>query len=181
MSIRNGLLSLLVDGPKYGFQLKKEFEEATGSFWPLNVGQVYTTLSRLVRDEMVTEEGGGDDTQKSYRLTERGRDDVRAWFSTPRPADTLERDELTIKVALAIATGQPHVIDLLQAQRTEATGVLQSLTRRKARLEPADLSQAIVLDAAVARLDGELRWLDLCEARLRQTNTHNSTSGGRTQ
>ena len=53
MSIKNGLLSLLLEGPKYGFQLKKEFEEVTGHVWSLNVGQVYTTLGRMVRDGLM--------------------------------------------------------------------------------------------------------------------------------
>ncbi|MDH4147522.1 MAG: PadR family transcriptional regulator, partial [Acidimicrobiia bacterium] len=53
MSIRHGLLALLSEGPKYGAQLRTEFEERTGATWPLNVGQVYTTLSRLERDGLV--------------------------------------------------------------------------------------------------------------------------------
>ena len=52
MSVRHALLALLSEGPKYGLQLRKEFEESTGEVWPLNVGQVYTTLQRLERDEL---------------------------------------------------------------------------------------------------------------------------------
>ncbi|ALU94863.1 hypothetical protein WQO_16930 [Streptomyces globisporus C-1027] len=48
MSIRHGLLALLERGPRYGSQLRTEFESRTGSTWPLNVGQVYTTLQCLV-------------------------------------------------------------------------------------------------------------------------------------
>jgi DNA-binding PadR family transcriptional regulator len=50
MSVRHSLLALLSEGPKYGFQLRQEFEASTGDVWPLNVGQVYTTLDRLERD-----------------------------------------------------------------------------------------------------------------------------------
>ena len=50
MSIRRGLLALLAQEPMYGAQLRTEFESRTGGTWPLNVGQVYTTLSRLERD-----------------------------------------------------------------------------------------------------------------------------------
>ena len=46
MSVRHALLALLSDGPKYGLQLREEFEANTGQVWPLNVGQVYTTLFR---------------------------------------------------------------------------------------------------------------------------------------
>jgi len=45
MSIRRGLLALLAQEPMYGAQLRSEFESRTGGTWPLNVGQVYTTLT----------------------------------------------------------------------------------------------------------------------------------------
>ena len=53
MSVRHALLALLSEGPKYGLQLRQEFEAKTGEVWPLNVGQVYTTLQRLERDGLV--------------------------------------------------------------------------------------------------------------------------------
>jgi DNA-binding PadR family transcriptional regulator len=53
MSVRHALLALLSEGPKYGLQLREEFEARTGDVWPLNVGQVYTTLQRLERDGLV--------------------------------------------------------------------------------------------------------------------------------
>ena len=56
MSIRHSLLALLEQGPLYGYRLKSEFEAATGQMWPLNDGQVYTTLARLARDGLVVAE-----------------------------------------------------------------------------------------------------------------------------
>ena len=53
MSVRLGLMALLAEGDSYGARLRTEFEERTGGTWPLNVGQVYTTLERLVRDGLV--------------------------------------------------------------------------------------------------------------------------------
>lgn len=170
MSIRNGLLALLADGPKYGYELKKEFEDRTAELWTLNVGQVYTTLGRLLRDELVREEGPQDgssnaEEQRSYRLTERGHEELSNWFAEARPSAATERDELSIKIAMALSTPGVDVLRVLQTQRTSATASLQQLTRRKAQLEDGDLPQAVVLDAAAGRLEAELRWLDLVEAR----------------
>jgi len=53
MSIRHAILALLSERPKYGLQLQREFESSTGEVWPLNIGQVYTTLQRLERDGLV--------------------------------------------------------------------------------------------------------------------------------
>ena len=58
MSIRQGILAMLAAGPRYGYQLRTEFEERTGGTWPLNIGQVYTTLSRLERDGLVDRDRG---------------------------------------------------------------------------------------------------------------------------
>ena len=50
-------MALLAEGEKYGAQLRTDFEARTGGTWPLNVGQVYTTLDRLVRDGLVEQPG----------------------------------------------------------------------------------------------------------------------------
>jgi DNA-binding PadR family transcriptional regulator len=76
MPIRHGLLALLAEEPGHGFRLRAQFERRTGGTWPLNVGQVYTTLTRLVRDGLVEEanrEAGGS---VRYALTEAGRAEV---------------------------------------------------------------------------------------------------------
>ena len=68
------MLALLSEGPKYGLRLQNEFEARTGKVWPLNVGQVYTTLQRLERDGLVeTDDGEGERSQKRYRITVRRR------------------------------------------------------------------------------------------------------------
>src|SRR5258708_20870406 len=86
MSVRHALLALLSEGPKYGLQLRQEFEARTGEVWPLNVGQVYTTLQRLDRDGLVESDGADDGPQKGYRITEHGRQELLEWLRTP-PAD----------------------------------------------------------------------------------------------
>ena len=74
MSVRQGLLALLMQRPMYGAQLRSEFENRTGGTWPLNVGQVYSTLARLDRDELVEAAGGPDEEGRiAYRLTDEGR------------------------------------------------------------------------------------------------------------
>ena len=78
MSVRHALLALLSEGPKYGMQLKEEYEGATGDAWPLNVGQVYTTLQRLERDGLVESNDAGDDErQRDYRITARGQGELK--------------------------------------------------------------------------------------------------------
>jgi DNA-binding PadR family transcriptional regulator len=49
MRVRYALLALLSEGPKYGLQLREEFEAQPGEVWPLAVGQVDRTLQCLKR------------------------------------------------------------------------------------------------------------------------------------
>ena len=177
MSVRQALLALLEQGPMYGYQLRTEFERRTGSTWPLNVGQVYTTLTRLERDGLVaphTAESGDDgEGHIVYRVTDAGRDEVAAWFTTPVERTQPPRDELAIKLALAVTVPGVDVGTVIQQQRSATMTAMQDYTRLKRNdahrsTEPTDLAWSLVLDSLVFAAEAEVRWLDHCEARLRR-------------
>ena len=166
MAIRHGLLALLDEGPAYGYQLKAAFEERTGGTWPLNIGQVYTTLQRLERDGLV-EPLPAEGDHHDYRITDRGRIELDDWFAAPVVPDGPARDELTIKVLLAVASADVDVSALLQRQRRASIEQLQAYTRRKAQADPdRDAMFLILLDALIFRTEAEVRWLDASEARI---------------
>ncbi len=166
--VRNGLLALLERGPMYGYQLRSEFEASTGATWPLNVGQVYTTLARLERDGLVEAAGEADgEGRVIYRITAAGRADVVQWFSTPVGGETRPRDELAIKLAMALTTPGIDAHRVIQTQRTATLRSLQDLTRLKARAdEVADAAWLLVLESMLFKAEAEVRWLDHCEVRI---------------
>jgi DNA-binding PadR family transcriptional regulator len=167
MSIKHGLLALLERGPMHGYQLRAAFEESTGGTWPLNIGQVYTTLSRLERDQLVRPLPRSDEGQRPYAITDAGRAELAAWFATPVSRTDRPRDELAIKLALALTTPGVDVPAVVQAQRGATMRTLQEYTRLKAHAEgPAELSWLLVLDAMLFQAEAEVRWLDHCEASL---------------
>ena len=172
MSIRQGLLALLAQEPMYGARLRTEFEARTGGTWPLNVGQVYTTLSRLERDGLVEAAGQADEEGRiAYRLTDQGREEVGRWWVSPVDRDATPRDELVIKLALAVTVPGVDVPRVVQTQRTATLKHLQDLTRLKARAgakddAASDLAWQLVLENLVFAAEAEIRWLDHVEARL---------------
>jgi DNA-binding PadR family transcriptional regulator len=167
MSIRHALLALLSEGAKYGLQLRQEFESRTGEVWPLNVGQVYLTLQRLERDELVESDGGDrDGPQKMFRITAAGADELAAWLRTPPDLTNPPRDELVIKVLVAIRLPEVDVPALLQTHRRHLVELMQRYTHLKAEADPDDLSLPLVADAELFRLEGVVRWIDAAEARL---------------
>ncbi|MBK5224732.1 MAG: PadR family transcriptional regulator [Acidimicrobiia bacterium] len=174
MSVREGLLSLLEEGPNYGFQLKTQFEAATGGTWALNVGQVYTTLDRLERDGLVSvDEVEG---QKVYRLTAAGHDELEQWWASVPSDGPPPRDDMLIKLLLALPHGRDHALDVLSRQRTALVQILQARRRAatddaarppRADAPPANhFAASLVADAVLMRAEADLRWLDRCEARI---------------
>ena len=174
VSVRFGLLALLDEAPSHGYNLKTAFERRTGGSWALNIGQVYTTIQRLERDGLVAsiESTDRDDDRREYRITPTGRTQLASWFESPVVAEAPARDELTIKVLLAVAAGDIDVTALLQRQRRASIEQLQAYTRRKAKADPArDVAFLILLDALIFRTEAEVRWLDACDARIRSLST----------
>jgi DNA-binding PadR family transcriptional regulator len=170
MSVRHALLALLSEGPKYGLQLREEFEARTGEVWPLNVGQVYTTLQRLERDGLVESDTGSetDGPQKGFRITRAGQQELAGWLRTPSEITSPPRDELVMKILMALRVPGTDVREVIQVHRRYLVELMQQWTRIKETEAEADLSLALVVDAELFRLDAIVRWLDDADARIRR-------------
>ena len=167
MSVRHALLALLSEGPKYGLQLRQEFESGTGEMWPLNVGQVYTTLQRLERDGMVeSDDEQASGPQKAYAITEPGRDELDRWLRTPDEALVPPRDELVIKVLVAQRVTGVDVHDVIQEHRRILVEAMQRYTALKAAEPDDDVALMLVIDAELFRLEAAVRWLDAADVRM---------------
>lgn len=168
MSVRLSLLAILDQGACYGYQLRNEFDRRTGSTWPLNVGQIYNTLDRLERDGLV-EKGDTDEQGHVYWLiTDAGRTEAHAWLSTPVERASGTRDELAIKLAVAVTLPGADVTGLIRGQRQASLEHLQRLRQPDSEF----LARALVIDQMVFVAEAELRWLDHVEARLVQHPQH---------
>jgi DNA-binding PadR family transcriptional regulator len=169
MSVRHALLALLSEGPKYGLQLRQEFEEHTGEVWPLNVGQVYTTLQRLERDGLVeSDEPAEDGPQKGFRITSDGEEELAGWLRTPPDLSSPPRDELVMKVLIAVRVPGVDVHEVVQSHRRYLVELMQEWTRLKEYAGDRDLGFALVVDAELFRLDSVVRWLDAADGRIRR-------------
>ena len=168
VSVPHALLALLSPGPKYGLRLQNEFESRTGAVWPLNVGQVYTTLQRLERDGLVETDGESERTQKRYRITSAGAQELADWLRTPPELVPPPRDELVMKVLVALQIPRIDIHELLQVHRRHVIEVMQRYTRIKAEAAVDDVPLALVADAELFRLEATVRWLDAADVRLKQ-------------
>jgi DNA-binding PadR family transcriptional regulator len=168
MSVRHALLALLSEGPKYGLQLRLEFEAGTGEVWPLNVGQVYTTLQRLERDGLVESDEPDEGAQKNFHITADGETELAQWLRTPPDLSSPPRDELVVKVLVALKVPGVDVRDVIQVHRRYLVELMQQWTRLKEDESRVDLSFGLVVDAEIFRLDSVVRWLDTADGRIRR-------------
>src|SRR5688572_12528097 len=169
MSIRYALLALLSEGPKYGLQLRQEFESRTGEVWPLNVGQVYTTLQRLERDGLVESEGsGGAGPQNVFTITSTGSGELNEWLRTPPDVVPPPRDELVIKVLVAMRVPGVDLPALLQVHRRHLVQAMQEYTHLKGEIVEGEVELSLVVDSELFRIEAIVRWLDTADARLKR-------------
>ncbi|WP_190124538.1 PadR family transcriptional regulator [Streptomyces inusitatus] len=165
MSIGHTLLALLESGPRHGYDLKRAFDEKFGHDRPLHYGQVYSTMSRLLKNGLVAVDGveaGGGPERKRYAITEAGVTDVSQWLAQPEKPEPYLQSTLYTKVVLALLTGR-SAAELLDLQRTEHLRLMRILTDRKRQ---GDLADQLICDHALFHLEADLRWLELTSARL---------------
>jgi len=170
VSVRHALLALLSEGPKYGLRLREEFEASTGEVWPLNIGQVYTTLQRLERDGLILSDDDDerDSPQKRFRITAEGEHELTTWLRTPPDMSSPPRDELVIKVLVALRVPGTDVQEVIQAHRRYLIELMQQWTRIKEADAVRDLALGLAVDAELFRLDAVVRWLDAADGRIKR-------------
>jgi DNA-binding PadR family transcriptional regulator len=169
MSVRQSLLAILDQSPCYGYQLRGEFDARTGGTWPLNAGQVYSTLDRLERDGLVASDGADGEGRVRYSITAEGSAEVRGWLRSPVQRQSA-RDELAMKLAVAATLPGVDIADVIQVQRSATIATLQDLTRTKAShaapTTAADLAWSLVVESMIFAAEAEVRWLDHSEATI---------------
>lgn len=172
MSVKHSLLAILNLGDCHGYQLRHELESRTGDTWPINVGQIYSTLDRLERDELVVSKASNDDGQIRYSITAAGRAEAKRWLTTPVERTAQARDELAMKLALAVTLPGVDVERLVSAQRIAALKALQTLTTAKKNSDESkasELAWILVIDSQIFATEAELRWLDHVEGLLNKS------------
>lgn len=181
MSVKHSLLALLSTGPMYGQQLKDEFEARTGELWPLNVGQVYTSVARLVRDglaEPAPDHGDADDSTRPYTITPAGQIELDLWLKSSKQSSTPPRDDIVMKVMIALSIDAVGSVDIVQSHRRQLIEEMRTYTALKR--DPDVSTPALAMcDAELFRLEAAVRWLDSVEARVRAGATFDPTLDNR--
>ena len=171
MSPTHGLLGLLMQGERHGFDLKREIDREYSPFWRIDFGQLYRSLAKLVRAGSVkvrTAPGSGGPERKIYTLTPRGRTAFTTWLEQP----AADQDEFIVKVRLAIASGQ-SAASLVEARRDVVEKEnADRLKAHRAAQEARDAGRLVLADAALHETEASRAALEMCEAVVPFTRGH---------
>ena len=157
---------MLSKEPSHGYELWARLQEALGPLADgVSAGQVYVTLGRLEKSELVVSKraaGVADrPDRKVYELTPPGRHRVETWLSEvewPRPDLT----EFHLKLVAAAAARLADPVTIVDSQRRELLRRLRD-AQRAAMAEPDGSNASLLLEGIVLRLRADLRWLEACE------------------
>ena len=171
MSVRHAVLGLLAQHPRHGYELRAAFEAVAGGeeYWDVKPAQIYTTLTRMEKSGLIAEQSVEQDSgpeKRIYNITPAGYQALDGWFAAGI-AQTHHRDEFFIKLMLALVLESADPYQVIHTQRTHLYKELHAITTQRARADPKkELSRILLLDKAAMHLEADLRWLDICEARL---------------
>lgn len=163
MSVRNSLLAILTMGDAYGFQLHGELDARTAGRRRVNVGQIYSTLERLVVQGAVESAGSTPDGLPLYRLTDLGRTEALTWLHGTESATGDDWDEMVERILIASSLPQIDVIGIVHRYR-EAWAVRLGVTE----LGPTTGQTRLAAAADGAQAHAALGWLDTVGALLQE-------------
>lgn len=116
MSVKYGILTLLSIHQNHGYDLKIELESLLGANVKINAGQIYTTLDRLIRDELVRLVGEDDQERKIYTIEPKGVIELTKWLLEPVPYVST-RDSFHFKWSCARKIKFDHEEKMLNQQK----------------------------------------------------------------
>ena len=131
--------------------------------------QVYTTLTRLEKSGLVTEQAVEQDAgpeKRIYAITLAGQSALEEWFAEGAPPEH-QRDPFFLKLMLALVSGAADPYRVINTQRTLLYRELHALTNQRSRVDPKrQMARLLLLDKAATQLEADLRWLEMTEVHL---------------
>lgn len=164
MSLKFGILGLLAEEPMHGYEVKARFEALLGHTWEVNIGQVYSTLQRLERDNLVEAVGErGDRGRLAYQLTAPGRQALDHWLDEPEAEPQQLHDDLFVKLMLIRRLANGNLEGLLMRQRRVYLQRLRDLAELERRVRAEHRPDLLLLiKGAVIHTEADIKWLDAC-------------------
>ncbi len=184
MSIKYALLGILAEKDLHGYEIKTSFDDKVGEFWSLNYGQIYSTLERLEKEDLVTHDRQAQDKRpdkKIFSITAEGRKQLEEWLAEPVSKLRALRDEFFIKLMFMDSNNPTAILELIEKQKALYLKQMNRLTQRKLALKKSAynrhaLISELLIDAGLFHSEADINWLTLCESKIKAAMTKNKLS-----
>ncbi len=153
------ILGLLSIGPRSGYEIKATVDRSTVFFWAASYGQIYPELRRLESEGLIKGEdaSNGARARRVYRLTDAGRQELKAWL-LGRNVKMELRDESLLRLFFADALPPEQALLLIEGRRRMFEQVLETLREIDARPGEDPPFVDLVLRWGLAYTAWEAQW-----------------------
>jgi PadR family transcriptional regulator, regulatory protein AphA len=161
---RYAILGVLLDGPSTGYEIKALMGRSTVYFWRESDSTIYPMLKVLAKEGKVLSEIAyvGKKKKEIFSITEKGREEFKAWFQSPTSEET-PRNEFLLKLFFVI--DRREVLRLLQERLEKVKKIHEEYKKIEERLEnitdsPQKGIRLKALRYGLGLLESEIRWLN---------------------
>ncbi|GAA0451929.1 PadR family transcriptional regulator [Alkalibacillus silvisoli] len=167
MSVKYGILTMLSLKKNHGYELKIELEYLLGMKEKINPGQIYTTLDRLIRDQLVLSAGMDDQERKLYKISAEGKIELKNWLLEPVPYCS-NKDDFHFKWSCARKISFEQENEILEQQKAMIMKDVMELTKLKTEfLLQGDENRYLLITSTLLHLEADLNWINQVENRNR--------------
>jgi PadR family transcriptional regulator, regulatory protein AphA len=168
MSLKYAILGLLDDQPRYGYEIKQQFEQAMGDLWPVSYGQLYPTLKRLKEEKLLTvrtEQGKKAIDKHVYSLTSNGKDAFNAWLKdSSKKLQTSIKDEFSLSLFFFDKMNKKEFCEELNSLKRRSQEKLAlirgDITLQNGQNGQGHPSKKLLLRKMELFLEAECRWIE---------------------
>lgn len=149
MSLRDAVLTALLEREYSGYDLAKEFDASVANFWMATPQQLYRELDRLAEQGLIQARIVHQErrpNKRMFSLTDAGREAIQQ-LTGKAPKPSMMRDDLMIKVAAADAGDTRAVRDSIAERLQWAQAKLERYERLRARLLAGRTEEEFVAQA----------------------------------
>jgi PadR family transcriptional regulator AphA len=169
MPFRHGLLGLLADGPKTGYELTRLFADTMDYVWPAGHSQIYPELARLAEQGLIRRAGGGPRGSKRYALTPAGLAELRRWLRETVP-DRRIRNEPLLRVFFLWVIDPEEAEAYLGREADEYRRKLEEFRafEKRQRRTPSERASRLVLESGIRITQARLEWAEWAQREVRK-------------
>ncbi|MBP2032107.1 DNA-binding PadR family transcriptional regulator [Clostridium algifaecis] len=169
MSTEHAILGLLNQRPMHGYEIKKEFEKSVSYIWSINIGQLYTLLKKMEKENKIVKKVVPQENKPDklvYKIADKGRITLQKWLSEP-VVMRQTKDEFYLKMMFLTQTKKEDAkkyidkqVDIIEKQLNEFNKI------KSTNKDSKNNFMGVLLEASIMHFQVDIQWLNLYKERM---------------